>query len=504
MARIAADLGSDPVQVARALKARYALAALFSTGVLMPIGYEWGYRRSLHVVATTPQDREATGIDISDFITAINVLRPRIAPLNCEGAQWALSGPDSSYVALLRFDAGHPEAATSATLVLANLSGVPQTVDPATLLARTGGLLDSFADVTPGSSPLTVRPGLPLTLAPDDVRLFAARRMQPAKVRGRARAPTGEGRMVIENVAPELDGGRTPIKRVVGEMVDVFADIFTDGHEKYAAALVYRAVGDTQWQRVPMQFIDNDRWTGRFPVASNTRYQYTIEAWRDPFATWLSEIGKKQSAGQDVRLETIEGIRILEQTASLAEGPDAADLHALIARLKTLEDGSSAQLNLLLDERNAALIETYAERQNLTRYEPALEVVADRLAARFSAWYELFPRSQSGDPTKHGTFVDVIARLPYVRDLGFDVLYFTPIHPIGTTNRKGRNNTLRPEPGDPGSVYAIGSEAGGHRALHPELGTLDDFRRLVAAAHDHGLEIALDFAIQCSPDHPWI
>jgi starch synthase (maltosyl-transferring) len=253
-----------------------------------------------------------------------------------------------------------------------------------------------------------------------------------------------------------------------------------------------------------MHFVDNDRWTGSFPVESNTRYQYTIEAWRDPFATWASEIGKKSAAGQNVRLETIEGVRIVEKSASLAQEPDAAELSTLLARLRLLEDGSPAQLELLRHEPNRTLIDRNAERQNLTRYEPVLEVIADRLAARFSAWYELFPRSQSGDPNRHGTFDDVIGRLPYVKGLGFDVLYFTPIHPIGTTNRKGRNNSLKPAPGDPGSVYAIGSRDGGHRDLHPELGTLEDFRRLVAAAHEHGLEIALDFAIQCSPDHPWI
>ena len=404
MPRLAAGLGREPERIAQVLMTRYALAAFFSTGVLMPVGYEWGFRRPLHVVETTPQDREATGIDISDFIATINQLRPQIPPLNREGAQWAVSGPDAAYVALLRFDAGHPEAAQCATLVVANVTSEAQSVEPADLLERTGGLLEAFHDRTPGAAPVAFKPGRPLTLAPQEVRVFVAERALPPKVRGRARPPTGEGRMVIESVSPEIDNGRTPIKRVVGERVEVSADIFTDGHEKYAAAIMYRALGETQWQRAPMHFVDNDRWAGRFPVEKNTRYQYTIEAWRDPFATWSSEIQKKRSAGQNVRLETIEGIRIVEKAASLAEGPDAADLSALLARLRAAEEGSSAQLELLLDPHNADLIDRSAERQNLTIYEPVLEVVVDRLAARFSAWYELFPRSQSGDPHRHGTF----------------------------------------------------------------------------------------------------
>jgi starch synthase (maltosyl-transferring) len=504
MARLAADAGEDAEQIARALKARYALAAFFSTGVLMPIGYEWGYRRPLHVVDTTPADREMTGIDISDFIAAINRLRTELAPANREGAQWSLASPDSPVVALLRFDSGHPASAGQATLVLANRTALPQPVEPGVLVARSGGQFDTFRDVTPGAAPLDFTPGSTALLDPGDVRILAARRAAPARARGRARQPSGEGRVIIEAVLPQIDEGRSAVKRVVGDLLEVSADIFTDGHDKFDAELLYRAAGETEWRRAPMHFVDNDRWAGRFPLERNTRYQYTIEGWRDPFATWLNEVEKKRAAGVNVRLETIEGVRLAEKAAELAQEPDAAALAELIGRLRSHGEGSEAQLELLLDPGNRALVDRHAERQNVTRYEPVLEAVADRLAARFSAWYELFPRSQSGDPAVHGTFQDVIGQLPRVKDLGFDVLYFTPIHPIGRTNRKGRNNSLTPSPTDPGSVYAIGSEDGGHDAVHPELGTLDDFRRLVAAAHDYGLEIALDFAIQCSPDHPWI
>jgi starch synthase (maltosyl-transferring) len=504
MERLAAGLGDGPEEIARALKARYALAAFFSTGVLMPMGYEWGYRRPLHVVETTPAHREETGIDISEFVEAVNRLRADLPPLNREGAQWSLTGPDATVHALLRYDAGHAGAARNATLVLANPTASRQLVDPAVPLARTGGVFDRFQDRTPGAEPLPLEPGSTVTLEPQEVRIFAARRVAPVKPRARFRSPTGEGRVVIENVWPEIDGGRSPVKRVVGDVLQVWADVFTDGHEKYAAAILYRGPGETEWRRAPMLFVDNDRWSGRIPLERNGRCQYTIEGWRDPFATWLYEVEKKRAAGLDLRLETIEGLRIAEKAAALAEGPDCTALANLMSRLHVQEEGSPAQLALLLEGSNRELIDRNAERQNVTRYGPVLEVIVDRLAARFSAWYEIFPRSQSGDPEVHGTFSDVIERLPRIKDLGFDVLYFTPIHPIGRINRKGRNNSLKAGPKDPGSVYAIGAAEGGHKDVHPELGTLEDFRRLVAASHDHGLEIALDFAIQCSPDHPWI
>jgi starch synthase (maltosyl-transferring) len=508
MERIALKAGDASAAVAAHLKARYALSAFFSAGVLMPIGYEWGYRRALHVVETTPEQREETGIDISDFVAAVNAARAELPAANVEGAQWRLSAPDAPYLALLRFDAGHPAAARNAVLTLANLSDAPVAIDAGGLLSRTGGQLGPFLDRTPreapDEAPMQFRPGETLTLPPNAIRIFAAERAASLKSRTRAREPNPEGRVVIENVWPELDGGRTPVKRVVGETVEVWADVFTDGHEKIAAEILYRPATEIEWRRAPLKFFDNDRWRGSFPLDRNARYQFTVEAWRDDWATWLSEVEKKRAAGLDVRLETIEGVRLAQAAAEGAEGDDSEALRALMDRIGAEPEGSEAQLMLLLDEANAALIDRNAVRKNLSRYDRVLEVIADRLAARFSAWYELFPRSQSGDPARHGTFDDVIRKLPYVKDLGFDVLYFTPIHPIGRTNRKGKNNTLKAEPGDVGSVYAIGSDEGGHDAIHPELGSFDDFRRLVDAAHAHGLEIALDFAIQCSPDHPWI
>ena len=504
MARLAADRDGDAEAIARHLKARYALAAFYSAGVLMPIGYEWGYRTALHVVETTPETRESgTGIDISSYVTAINALRAELSAANVEGAQARISSPDAAYAALLRFDTGHGASARSATLVLYNPTDASVPVEPGALLARTGGMLGDFIDRTPEAEPIEFRPGIALALQPGEVRILAAERAT-AKATPEPSTPTGEGRVVIEAVMPELDGGRSPVKRVVGESVHVTADIFSDGHEIIDVEILSRVVGETEWRADRMVFVDNDRWGGHFPLLRNARYEFTIQAWRDGYSSWVRDTLKKRQAGVDVRLETIEGVAFALSAAQNAGGPDSDRLKALVSELEAQESGSGAQLDLMLAPANASLIRRHAPRNDLSRYPVNVPVIADRLAARFSAWYEIFPRSQSMDVNRHGTFDDVIRRLPEIRELGFDVLYFTPIHPIGKTNRKGKNNTLKALPGDVGSVYAVGSEDGGHEAVHPDLGTLDDFRRLVAASHAYGMEVALDFAIQCSPDHPWI
>jgi starch synthase (maltosyl-transferring) len=311
--------------------------------------------------------------------------------------------------------------------------------------------------------------------------------------------PDGSGRVIIENVWPELDGGRTPVKRVVGESVEVWADIFSDGHDILRAEILFRAEDEPDWRRAPLTFLENDRWKGAFPLERNIRYLFTVEAWRDVYGSWVSEVEKKKAAGQIVVSEIAEGVALLDKAANKSDR-----LVSVLAEVQAQEKGSDAQLGALTDPFHVKAVQDSALRGNLSRYDRELVVIADRTAARYSSWYELFPRSMSDDPARHGTFDDVIKKLPYVQSMGFDVLYFPPIHPIGVKNRKGRNNSLKAERGDPGSVYAIGGEAGGHDAVHPELGTIEDFRKLVAAAKDHGLEIALDFAIQCSPDHPWI
>ncbi len=504
MKRLAADIGGGKEAVAAHLRTRYALAAFFSAGVLMPIGYEWGYRRALHVVDSTPGDREHdTGVDISDYVRAINALRAELPAANVEGAQARLSARDAGFVALARYDTGHHASAQHAVIVLYNPTGAPVPVEAGPLIARTGGMLGPFVDRTPMVEPIAFHAGSRIDLAPGELRILAAAKATVARLPSRGE-PDGEGRVVIEAVSPELDGGRSAIKRIVGEEVRVEADIFSDGHEIIAAAIHSRLVGATEWREDPMAFVDNDRWAGSFPLERNARYEFTIVAWRDPFASWVRDTLKKRDAGVDVRLETIEGVSLVQTAAALATGRDKDRLAALVAALGAEESGSASQLNKILEPGSAALIRAHAERVNLSRYPVNIPVIADRLAARYSAWYEIFPRSQSMDPNRHGTFNDVIARLPEIRELGFDVLYFTPIHPVGRTNRKGKNNTLKALPGDVGSVYAVGTEEGGHEAVHPDLGTLEDFERLVAASHAYGMEIALDFAIQCSPDHPWI
>ncbi len=316
-----------------------------------------------------------------------------------------------------------------------------------------------------------------------------------------------DSRVAIERVWPEIDGGRFAVKRAVGDVLTVEADIYCDGHDKIAAALLLRREGEADWHEVPMRLLGNDRWRGEAPLTDNGRYHYTIVAWRDLFSSWQDEISKKHDAGLAVDLELEEGRLMVERALHDEQRRgDPSDRQALRALLERQVGGSSgvAKLEWLTSREASDLMARVAPRTNLTRYDRQLEVWVDRRRAAFSAWYEMFPRSQSGDVGRHGTFVDVIARLPYVRDLGFDVLYFTPIHPIGRTNRKGRNNSLQAEPGDAGSPYAIGSSEGGHEALHPELGSFADFERLVSEARANDLDIALDFAIQCSPDHPWI
>ena len=308
--------------------------------------------------------------------------------------------------------------------------------------------------------------------------------------------------VVIERVEPAIDCGRYPVKREVGDVLTVSADIFREGHDKLAAVVKYRTWDESAWHEIPMHHVDNDRWSGTFELTENTRYVYTVEAFPDFFETWRDEIVKKRDAGLDVSLEIREGLLLLEETQSLAAGEDANVLEAAIAAARQASSQRDAIESMLREDVVGAAHRNRPRTGSVT-YEPELTVVVDRVRARFASWYEMFPRSAGTNPNASATFKDVERHLPRIRDMGFDVLYFTPIHPIGKTNRKGRNNTLNAQPDDPGVPYAIGSEEGGHDAIEPGLGTVDDFRELVAKAADHGLEIALDIAFQVSPDHPW-
>ncbi|HST45975.1 MAG TPA: alpha-1,4-glucan--maltose-1-phosphate maltosyltransferase, partial [Luteimonas sp.] len=301
-----------------------------------------------------------------------------------------------------------------------------------------------------------------------------------------------------------LDDGRFPVKRIVGDQVLVQADILADGHDRVAAAVLWRVAGQRQWRQVAMRHLGNDRWCGEFPLERLGRHEFTVEAWRDDFATARMDLEKRLAAGNLSRVDLDEVLHLVRATAD-ASGNDAL---ATLADALEATDDPQARSALLLAPDTANAMARHDRRPFLARCTTVYPVEAERLAAGFSSWYELFPRSQAmpnADGVQpHGTFHDVIARLPAIRDMGFDVLYMPPIHPIGRSNRKGRNNSVTAEPGEPGSPYAIGAVEGGHDAVHPELGTLDDFRQLVSAAASHGLELALDFAIQCSPDHPWL
>jgi starch synthase (maltosyl-transferring) len=293
-------------------------------------------------------------------------------------------------------------------------------------------------------------------------------------------------RVVIRGVRPELECGRFPVKRTAGDTVEVEADVFADGHDRIAAVIRYRHEDDEQWGEVPMLPVGNDHWRGEFPVEETGQYLYTISGWVDPFLTWYLDLQKRLDANQEVTIDLQIGAALLRQLAENAVGSDAT-------KLKEAADDLTLEI---LNEQLLSLAAEYADRTNATVYKE-LRVTVDPVRARFSTWYEMFPRSI-------GTFADCERLLPEIAEMGFDVLYFPPVHPIGRSHRKGRNNSVEAAPGEPGSPWAIGGPEGGHKAIHPDLGTLEDFRHLVAAAKIHGIDIALDLAYQCSPDHPYI
>ncbi len=311
----------------------------------------------------------------------------------------------------------------------------------------------------------------------------------------------GRNRVIIEGLEPEIDGGRFSIKRINGEETVVEANILADGHDALACALLYRKEGEADWIEVGMEALGNDRWRGAFTVQEPGIYQYTVQGWVDHFKTWTRDLAKRVQAGQDVTVDLLIGAELVEKAGKHASG---ADENWLEIFAKALRGGGEEGAKHALSPELTRLMALYGERLFVTTYDKILSVVVDRERARFGAWYELFPRSCSPVAGQHGTFKDVEARLPYVAGMGFDVLYLPPIHPIGSSFRKGRNNATAAGPGDPGSPWAIGSAEGGHKSIHPELGTLEDFRHLVSAAREYDIELALDIAFQCSPDHPYV
>jgi starch synthase (maltosyl-transferring) len=316
--------------------------------------------------------------------------------------------------------------------------------------------------------------------------------------------PEGRRRVVIEGVTPDIDGGRFPIKRVCGEQVIVEADAFCDGHDALRCILCYRREGATAWDEVPMEPLGNDRWHGVFTVSHSGVYRYTVMAWVDRFTSWCHAIAKKVQAGQDVAIDLLIGADIVQRASMRASGAAAQQLRTWATMLQEDGRGVEERVQIALGQALEAAMQDHPDRALATTYRQELAVVVDRQKARFSTWYEMFPRSCASQSGHHGTFKDCEARLAYVAAMGFDVVYLPPIHPIGSTHRKGRNNVAVASADDPGSPWGIGSAAGGHKAVHPQLGTLEDFRHFLAKAREYNLEIALDIAFQCSPDHPYV
>jgi len=330
----------------------------------------------------------------------------------------------------------------------------------------------------------------------------------PAQLTKRDRRSSARGleHLTIECVSPELDGGRYAVKRVIGDRVWVGADIFKEGHDLLAARVSYKGPGDTGWSATPLTFdFDGDRWYGSFVVDRIGRWTFTVEAWTDVFGTWRSELRKKVDAGQDIHVELLEGALLVRAAARRAKSPPIRA--SLLQTARIFEDrrdtSAEARIQRAFDEDLLTQMNELFPPRDLTCYARELGIYVDRPRARFAAWYELFPRSQAPDGS-HGTFDDAAERLARLAELGYDVVYLPPIHPIGRTFRKGKNNSLTPDADDVGSPWAIGNENGGHTEIEPALGTVEDFERFVRSATTHGLDVALDYALQCSPDHPWV
>jgi len=315
-------------------------------------------------------------------------------------------------------------------------------------------------------------------------------------------APDGRARAVVDAVRPAVDGGRFAVKRIAGDRVDVEAHCFTDGHDALRVVLRWREEDASAWQESEMRALGNDVWRASFVAERVGRYRYTVEAWVDHFLTWREEFARREEAA-DLELAARFGADLVEGAAGRATAADSAPLKAWAARLRAAK-GVEAIRAAALDDVMAETAMRYPDREQASAWPVEMPLVVDRERARYSAWYELFPRSTAEQPGRHGTFKDVEKRLPYVAELGFDVLYLPPIHPVGREKRKGRNNALAATPEDVGSPWAIGAAEGGHKAIHPQLGTIEEFRSLVAAAKRSGMEIALDIAFQCAPDHPYV
>lgn len=484
---------------------RYAVAAFFGAGLAMPLGYERAEVAAIQGNSAAPAAQDA--IDLRPTITAINRIKANHPELGVEHLHRRLLA--GSTLVLAKLDG----AGTPASCFICNASGRGVTLSLADTARSDGIDLSVLRDVTPATAPRILDRAF--WLGPYEWRIFvrpqpieaergesaAMRAAKSAQVNGRR--ATSTSRIVIEDVEPEIDAGRFPAKRVVADRIEVSADIYRDGHEVCAASLLIRPKESRSWTAVPMLPHENDRWFAVTTATANGCHCYCIEAWRDNYASWFHAVAAKYDAGQDIAIELVEGRALLAAAAQRAIGEARSILNKASA-VPPPATPLALQLDRLCTADAQAAMARWGPRTDVTRYPRELELTVDRRAACFSTWYEMFPRSQGKEPGRSAIFADCIARLDAVAAMGFDVVYLPPIHPIGTTNRKGHNNALVAAPGDPGSPYAIGSAEGGHGAIEPGLGTLADFRAFVAACRQRGMEVALDFAVQCSPDHPWI
>ncbi len=454
-------LAPDQTAARRALR----LAASFAPGWLMEAGFQQG-----------------DGFDLSDEVRSLNALRAELPALRAPQSARLVSSPGTAIAVLSR----------GPLVTLANASLLaPATMQAGSFLPALGA-----SQLNPlGATTTVITPAGTLTLSPGQALFYQAAAASPVLLPA-PKLDCAAPRIAIEAISPAVDGGKYPARRVAGERVAIEADLIADGHDKLAGEVLLRAADEKSFRVYPLTLLNNDRWRAEIPLERLGRHFFIVTAWKDRFASFTDELAKKHAAGVPTQLELREGLLLVEEAAERDK-----NLRPVLQHLRAAPEESLRQA--LLSNQMGDVMRRAAPRNFLIR-SAEIPLDCERAAAAFASWYEIFPRSQSGDANLHGTFQDVIGQLPRIAAMGFDVLYFPPIHPIGHKNRKGKNNSLTPGPDDPGSPYAIGSDAGGHDALHPELGTFEDFASLISAAKEHGLEIALDFAIQCAPDHPWL
>jgi starch synthase (maltosyl-transferring) len=479
-------------------------AAATGNGLMVPMGFEFVINQDMedHPAVNNGFSvlPDASNSDVTMDICEANALSDQLVPLGVDELRM-MTNQGRPVTGLLRSDTSEVRRARAPIVVIMNSDldrdqAMPISLHP--LPPAAGASLSALEVISADSDSSD-------SLNGGEVRVLRARRNELIKSRSTnvsAATLTTAPRIVIDNVAPSVDQGRFAAKRIIGDAVVIEADVFADGHDVLAVELLWRAVDETEWRRKQMQLLNNDRWQATIQPDRVGRYDFTVEAWFDKYGTLCRDLETKRAAGVDIAVEVAEALALLTKTKERTEDSANSVVTSALNWLREASMDSSAEILLTPDLRE--VMHEAEERNFRCRREPSFALEVERPQAAFSAWYELFPRSASDTPGQHGTFADVIRRLPAIKDMGFDVLYLSPIHPIGTTNRKGKNNNLRAEPGDVGSPYAIGSSGGGHDALHPELGTISDFRRLRDAAATHGMELAIDFAIQCSPDHPWL